>query len=235
MIKEAIILAGGFGTRLQPVVKDVPKPMALILQKPFLEYLLNYLFYHGVSKIIFAVGYKYDIIKEYFGEEYIGMEICYSVEYEPLGTGGAIKNALKYLVDDFFFVLNGDSFFDINLNEFQEFCQRKKATIGLALKQMADVSRYGAVTVDKDQRIVKFSEKKSCTGKGYMNAGIYFMERDFVLNLDMKTKFSIEKEVFEKTINETGIFGFIIDAYFIDIGIPEDFYKAQDDFKGFKY
>jgi len=235
MIKEAIILAGGFGTRLQKVVKDVPKPMALINQKPFLEYLLDWLSYYGVSKVIFAVGYKYDIIKDFFGEEYKGIKLFYSIEIEPLGTGGAIRNALKCLDDDLFLVLNGDSFFDISLYDFSDFIEEKNATIGLALKQVEDVTRYGSVNIDKDHRIVGFAEKNSTIGKGYMNAGVYIMEREFLLALDMKANFSIEKEVFEEMLTEIEIFGYSDDGYFIDIGIPEDYCKAQNDFKGFKY
>jgi len=235
MIKEAIILAGGFGTRLQKVVKDVPKPMALINQKPFLNYLLKWLSFYGVSKVIFAVGYKYEIIKDFYGDDYNGVELSYSIENEPLGTGGAIRNALKNLEGDLFLVLNGDSFFDINLYDFSDFIIEKSANIGLALKQVEDVARYGSVNVDKDQRIIGFSEKSLTSGEGYMNAGIYIMKREFLLGLDMKHSFSIEKDVFEKMLTEIEIFGFNDDGYFIDIGVPEDYYKAQNEFKEFKY
>ena len=126
-VKQAIILSGGQGTRLRSVVSDIPKPMADINGKPFLEYLLRYLNNQGCNHVVLSVGYKSEVIRNYFGNQYLNLKLDYALEKEPLGTGGGIKNSIKYISDNDFFLLNGDSFFDVNLSELAEFHFCKKS------------------------------------------------------------------------------------------------------------
>lgn len=223
----AIILAGGFGTRLKSVINDLPKPMAMINSKPFLHYVFLYLTKQKITKAILSVGYKAEIIETYFGDKYLDVEIIYCREDEPLGTGGGIKKAFQ-LVDDFAFVLNGDTFFDIDLNVLKKFHLQTPTDISLALKPMQNFDRYGTVEM-KEDRIIKFEEKKPVE-EGLINGGVYFFHKE-MLNKIAEEKFSFEKDVLEKYVSESKINGRGFENYFIDIGIPEDYSKAQIDFK----
>ncbi len=220
---EAIILAGGFGTRLKSVVSDVPKPMAPINGKPFLEYMLDDLVENGFNRVILAVGYKKEVIENHFHSSYKGMEIVYSVEEEPLGTGGCVKQALNYAEEDFVFVLNGDTMFKIDFEEFG-----KCNTICIACKKMLHFDRYGEVNI-KNGKIQSFAEKKFVE-EGYINGGIYYLPKTVFDSYSLPTKFSLEKDFFEKYISQLNISAYLSEAYFIDIGIPEDYIKAQKDF-----
>lgn len=235
MIDKAIVLAGGFGTRLQAVVQDVPKPMALINGRPFLDYQLNYLKSFGINHIIFSVGYKHEHISDFFGKEYNGMTIEYAVEKEPLGTGGGIQNAFQFIKSGVALVVNGDTLFEVNLKNFYEKHQKNAAIISLALRQIEDVSRYGIVETNTKQRIIGFAEKGAKIGQGFINGGVYLIEKDFFEQNSFKQKFSMEKDAFEKYYNEQNFFGFPYQSYFLDIGIPEDYKKAQDEFKKLGY
>jgi len=223
----AIILAGGFGTRLKSVINDLPKPMAMLNSKPFLHYVFLYLTRQGISQAILSVGYKASIIEAYFGDKYLDVEIIYSKEEEPLGTGGGIKRAFQ-LVDELAYVMNGDTFFDIELKALQQFHSVTNSDISLALKPMRNFDRYGTVQV-QSERITKFEEKKPVE-EGLINGGVYFMHKEMLDKIG-EEKFSFEKEVLEKFVGENHINGKIFDNYFIDIGIPEDYAKAQLDFK----
>ncbi|EAH5200876.1 D-glycero-D-manno-heptose 1-phosphate guanosyltransferase, partial [Campylobacter upsaliensis] len=174
---EAIILCGGLGTRLRAVVKDVPKPMASVGGKPFLEFIFEFLKKQGVKSVILAVSYKYEVIQEYFKDSFLGIKIRYSIEKEPLGTGGAIKEALKLCEEEQIFVLNGDSIFEIDLKNLR----LNGAKICLALKKMFDFERYGAVSIDESGEIVEFKEKSFCK-EGLINGGIYLLKRDIFEN-----------------------------------------------------
>jgi D-glycero-alpha-D-manno-heptose 1-phosphate guanylyltransferase len=222
----AIVLAGGLGTRLRGVINDLPKPMAMINGKPFLHYVLLYLTQQKVKKAILSVGYKANIIETYFGDKYLDVELVYSKELEPLGTGGGIKKAFEY-VKDFAWVLNGDTFFDINLSALSDFHFKTKADVSLALKQMENFDRYGTVEMMAD-RIVKFEEKKPLA-EGLINGGVYFFNKAMLDRVE-EQKFSFEKEVLEKYVSVAQINGKAFRNYFIDIGIPEDYTKAQLDF-----
>lgn len=217
----AIILAGGLGTRLNGVVSDVPKPMAEIHHKPFLHYLFNYLQKNEVAEVILSVGYLYEKIVDYFGHQYLDINIEYSIENEPLGTGGAIKKAMEFINEDTF-ILNGDTFFDIDLQSLKN----EQNDIQLALKQMYDFDRYGTVNVNEDNLIVAFNEKKACK-EGLINGGIYYAKKTIFDNINLPTKFSFESEILEKNTSKLRIGATIYDNYFIDIGIPEDYYKAK--------
>ena len=217
---EAIVLAGGFGTRLKEVVSDVPKPMAPVNGKPFLEYLIKDLGEKGIRHIILAVGYKKEIIKEYFKNRYENIEITYSEELTPLVTGGAIKKALKLAKEADIFIVNGDTFFDVDLKKMKEFHIENKSTLTVAVKEMENFDRYGSLVI-KEKKIIEFEEKKK-KAKGKINGGIYLIKKD-LLNRIEKENFSFEKKVLEDKKIEK--YSYESQGYFIDIGIPEDYFK----------
>ncbi|MCT7516363.1 nucleotidyltransferase family protein [Aliarcobacter cryaerophilus] len=228
---KAIILAGGFGKRLQNVVSDVPKPMAEINGKPFLVYLFDYLSLYGITEVLISVYYKAEKIKEYFDTKYKAINIQYIQESDPLGTGGAIKEALKTLKisEKYILVLNGDSLFNIDLYQLEKKTKEKNADIVIALKQMKNYSRYGTVLLDND-KITDFKEK-SFHEEGYINAGIYCIKKDLFDHIVTEKVFSFE-EFLEKHIQTLALYSYISNnSYFIDIGVPNDYKKAQSDFK----
>lgn len=225
---EAIILAGGFGTRLRSVVKDVPKPMAPVAGRPFLSYLLDQAEKQGVIHAVLAVGYKWEVIKKYFGDQYKNISLSYSVETAPLLTGGALKKALKQCQEDTVAVLNGDTYFDVNLKEMIQLHQKKQASLSIAVKKMQDFSRYGTVIFNKNQIITRFDEKKPCQ-EGYINGGIYVVNRNLFAKFPLE-KFMLEKDFMEKFVGNRKFAAYISDGYFIDIGIPEDYEKANKQF-----
>jgi D-glycero-alpha-D-manno-heptose 1-phosphate guanylyltransferase len=230
---EAIILAGGFGTRLQKVVNDLPKSMALINDKPFLEYLLNFLTGQGIQKVILSVGYKQEMIREHFKDRYKQLTISYAIEEEPLGTGGGILNALEQVEGESAFALNGDSMFRIDLQAMQHLHQKTEADLTMALRYLDDTSRFGTVRIDAEKRVTGFLEKDQDSDPGYINGGIYLINKNFLVSYSFGKKFSIEKDCFEKCYKESRIFGYPAKGYFLDIGIPEDYMTAQDEFKRF--
>ena len=227
----AIILAGGFGTRLQSVVKDVPKPMADINGKPFLEYLLEYLLQFNITKVVLSVGYKQEIIKNYFKNNYNGIDIKYSCEDEPLGTGGAIKKALRLLDtnDSKVLILNGDTFFKTDISKLEKSNSIAEADITLSLKQMDNFDRYGAVEIEKN--IIKSFEEKRFYKRAYINCGVYVINKSIFDKITTSYKFSFE-EFLEKSLSDLKVSSFVSnDSYFIDIGIPSDYEKAKINFK----
>lgn len=225
----AIILAGGLGTRLRSVIADLPKPMAAVNGKPFLHYLFQYLSKQGITQVVLAVGYKYEPIRDFFGIQYMGIKIQYSVEKEPLGTGGAIKKAFD-LVEDEAYVLNGDTFFDVHLSDLRVFYFQTGSHMVLSLKPLQNFDRYGTVQVDRQNRITEFCEKKFMT-EGLINGGVYFFRKHLFSQMNTAEKFSFENEVLERYASSLKFSGKIFDNYFIDIGIPEDYERAQHEFK----
>lgn len=218
---QAIILCGGLGTRLKSVIKDIPKPMAPINDKPFLEFIFEYLKRQCVKEIILAVSYRYEVIQEYFKDEFLGVKIKYSIEKELLGTGGAIKEALKFIKNEAY-VLNGDTFFNIDLSKLK----LNGNKICLALKQMNDFDRYGTVNVDKQRFVISF-EEKVFKKQGLINGGIYLLTKDIFNEFNLEKKFSFEEflqENYEKLKARAEIF----DDYFIDIGIPNDYKRFKN-------
>jgi D-glycero-alpha-D-manno-heptose 1-phosphate guanylyltransferase len=236
LLKEAVILAGGFGTRLREVVQDVPKPMAPVNNKPFLHYLLNYLQQYGIQHAVLSVGYLSETIITHFGDAFNGIKISYAIEKEPLGTGGGIRLAMEQCSTKNVLVLNGDSFFDINLNAFYNQHCSFHSDCSLALRKVENAARYGTIKSGSMSVIKGFREKDGQEKPGLINAGVYLLNRDIFLQKTIGGKaFSMEKDFFETKLNELNIFGFEFNNYFIDIGIPEDFKRAQDDFKRFTY
>ncbi|EAK9939709.1 D-glycero-D-manno-heptose 1-phosphate guanosyltransferase [Campylobacter lari] len=218
---QAIVLAGGLGTRLKSVVQDLPKPMAPINGKPFLTFVLEYLKKQGITEVILSVSFKYELIQEYFEDEFDGIKIRYNIENELLGTGGAIKDALK-LIQNQAYVLNGDTIFDIDLKKLV----LNDSKICIALKQMQNFDRYGTVNVD-DQGIVTSFEEKIFKKQGLINGGIYLLKKDIFDEFNLEKKFSFE-EFLQKNHKVLKIQTQIFDGYFIDIGIPQDYFSFCD-------
>jgi D-glycero-alpha-D-manno-heptose 1-phosphate guanylyltransferase len=222
---EAIVLAGGFGTRLAPVIQGMPKVMALVGNRPFLELLLQRLKQKGVRRVILSVGYMAGMIHERFGEQFQGLELAYAVEDEPLGTGGATLRALTLASCGSVFVLNGDTFVDL---DYATMLSRHidlgvEATIAVA--DAADCTRFGRILM-QENRVVGFAEKGK-SGPGQISAGAYVMNRNVFAPYNMPTAFSLEKDFFVPYIKQLLPLAFVTSGYFIDIGIPEDLARAQ--------
>lgn len=230
---EAIVLAGGFGTRLQGVVSDVPKSMAMIHGRPFLEYQLDYLIGQGVERVVLSVGYKREFIMDHFKTSYRSLEIDYAVEEEPLGTGGGIRLAFWKVKGLRAFVMNGDSLFRFDFRKMLDHHMKKKADATLSLRKLDDTGRYGRVEMNRMHRITGFTEKREGAGPGYINGGVYVLEKLFLMEPEFRGRFSIEKDCFERYYPHARLFGFPSSGYFRDIGIPEDFNMAQHEFAKF--
>lgn len=228
MIKEAIVLCGGKGTRLRSVVSDVPKPMADINGRPFLAYLLDDLAEQGIETTILAVGYKREVIIDYFGDSYKGMNLKYSVEEEALGTGGGIKLACNHVEGEEVLAINGDTFFQVDLEKLSDFFNESSAALVMALKSMRDFDRYGTVRIGEDGRIMGFEEKQYQV-EGLINGGVYLFRKSLLLETDLPLKFSFETDVLEKKYDNEAFYGLGYDTYFIDIGIPEDYERSKHD------
>lgn len=221
---EAIVLAGGFGTRLASVISDIPKPMALVAGRPFLTYVLDYLKREGVTHIVLAVCHKKECIMNYFGSIYQGIQIDYSVEEIPLGTGGAIKQAMNLCKEERVFVLNGDSFLSAKLQSLREYSVKQDCLISIVLKPLSNFSRYGTVEVEANGIVCSFREKQPCE-VGLINAGIYDIRRDTFQKFPLR--FGMEQDCFPVLLEQRQLGSIICGEYFIDIGIPEDYERIQ--------
>jgi len=206
--------------------------MAPVSGHPFLEYLLTFLDKWGVSRVVMATGYKHEAIEEFFKDRYLDIEIVYSIEEEPLGTGGAVKKAMEYINDFSCYVLNGDTYFDVNLWKLANFHRARECDASMAMRKVEDVSRYGSVNIDLENRINEFTEKGSQTGMGFINGGTYILNRKTFLELDLPDKFSLETDYFEKYYTKQRMYGIRCYSFFLDIGVPEDYEEAEDAFEG---
>lgn len=229
---DAIILAGGLGTRLSSVVHDTPKCMAPVAGEPFLCYLLRYLSKYPISKVILSVGHLREHIFAWIDSHrgQFPFFIEYAIEETPLGTGGAIRLAMNQVQDDEVVVINGDTFFDVDLNQLISEHRSSGASLSIALKPMRNFDRFGNVVLGDKGRIAKFQEKKYCES-GLINGGIYIVNRVHPFFADQAERFSFEKEVLENPANLGLISGFCHDRYFMDMGIPEDYARINEDFK----
>lgn len=230
-MKEAIILAGGLGTRLKSVVNDKPKCMAVIAGCPFLKYLFKYLEKEKFTHVILALGYKSQSVLDWISAQNFSFDVSYVVEKEPLGTGGAIKLALEKTFAKDVFVLNGDTFFEVDTEKLRTLHEGMNAELTLALKPMVHFDRYGSVELDSEKRVIRFNEKKQVK-EGLINGGIYLLNKEIFKDV-FPQKFSFETDIMEARISTLNIFGDIQNSYFIDIGIPSDYEKANIDFSKF--
>lgn len=235
-MKQAVILAGGLGTRVQALVPDQPKPMATIAGRPLLEYIIQWLKDYKIKEIIFCLHYKSEIVKNYFksGRKF-GVKIEYLIEKELLGTGGAVKNSEKLIKSETFLVINGDTYFPINLFRFIKFHKEKKGIGTIALSQVRDVSQFGSVEIDKNSRIIDFKEKaEKFRGPGLVNGGVYVLEPEIFKFIKPKRKVSIERETFPLLLKgkKSQLFGYISEKTHFDIGTPTGYHRTVAFLKG---
>ena len=248
-IKEAIILAGGLGTRLRSAVPDLPKCLAPVAGRPFIGYVTDYFRQQGIEKFIFALGYKSSYFDEFFQAAFPDGGYEVSLEDEPLGTGGAIRQACGLGKEKTVLILNGDTFFRIGLERLSDFHEDSRADCSLCLKPMENFDRFGVVELDADGRVTRFREKQHYTS-GLINGGVYALDREAFLRGQWPPVFSFEKDYLERVVAERGtrdraagdrsasdapagdrLFGLVQDNYFIDIGIPADYRRVQEEFK----
>jgi D-glycero-alpha-D-manno-heptose 1-phosphate guanylyltransferase len=221
---EAIVLAGGFGTRLREAVPDVPKPMAPIAGKPFLEVLLSSLADKGFKRIILSLGFMAETISSHFGERYADMELVYVVEETPLGTGGAVRLAMTQCRADHIYVFNGDTYVDLEVDQVEHLWQLQYNAI-IVGRKVPDTGRYGRLLVS-DGLVCGFREKGD-TGPGLINAGCYVLSTNQLDDWPVNTPFSLESDYFVQAVAVEAVDFFETSGLFIDIGIPEDFNLAQ--------
>jgi D-glycero-alpha-D-manno-heptose 1-phosphate guanylyltransferase len=224
---EAVVLAGGFGTRLRSLINGLPKPMAPVRNKPFLEYILDWLSEYNIRRIVISVGYKPESIISYFGHDFHGIPIEYAMEEKPLGTGGGIMNSITHVQENNIVVLNGDTYFPVDLDALISSHKRFMGKVTIALKKMTQAGRYGTVIMNEDDGIVQFHEK-SLREIGLINGGIYVIRKSFLKEMDLPESFSFEKDILEKYADGTSLKGVVFEDPFIDIGIPEDYIKAGE-------
>lgn len=218
---KAILLAGGAGLRLREVVPDLPKPMAPVGGRPFLEYLVMQLVRWGVKEMVLSVGYKKEAVKSYFGRgERWSVRIEYSEEDEPLGTGGALRKAAGLIREGHFITMNGDSFLDMDFKKIISYHESAGASVTMGLVRVSDVGRYGCVEVGETGEILRFIEKGK-GGNGIINGGIYICNRA-IIDMIPDGNVSLEKDVLPNLINK-GLYGMVSNGFFIDIGIPRDY------------
>jgi NDP-sugar pyrophosphorylase family protein len=223
---RAVVLCGGQGTRLRSVLADRPKSMALISGKPFLQLLLERLRCQGVTDVILGTGYMAGKIEDYFGTgSKLAMRIRSSRENQPLGTGGALKLA-ESLISDPILILNGDSYVEWSLAPTLELFASKDAAMVILLQAVADVTRYGSVTLDPNGRITGFVEKGTYEGPGLINAGVCLLRKQIVRDLPAGIEISLERDVFPRLLDR-GVYGLVCTGLFIDIGIPDELKRAQ--------
>ncbi len=228
-VTEAIILAGGLGTRLRAVLPDLPKPMALVAGKPFLAHQFDYLVAQGIQQVVLSVGYLQEVIRQYFGNCYGGVKITYAAEEFPMGTGGGLLLALQQCAGDkSVLVLNGDTWFPVSVAEMVTFHLEKLADVTIALHKQKSEGRYGGIVVESSQRVVNFL----LSGEGeshYINGGVYLVSpacrADWLEQIG--SKLSLERDLLEKGIAcKLACYGFLSEAEFIDIGVPDDYALA---------
>ena len=228
-VTAAVVLAGGFGTRLRSVVADRPKVMAEIYGRPFLSYLLDQLLVARIRDVIVCTGYLGTQVTSFFGDSYGSLRIAYSQEASPLGTAGALRLALPLLESEAVLVLNGDSFCGADLATFAAWHSERNARASILLARMANTDRFGRVRVDNEGRVTGFEEKSVDRGAGLINAGVYLIEREMLREIPSRGTVSLEREMFPQWIGR-GLYGRETGARFLDIGTPESFAVAEEFF-----
>ena len=224
-----VILAGGLGTRLRPVVSDRPKILIEILGRPFLTFLLDQLILAGARDVVLCTGYMADEVHENLGEAYKSLRLVYSREREPFGTGGALRLALPHISSDPVLVMNGDSFVNVDLTAYLDWFFERSRQASLLLTRVPDTGRYGKVAVAEDGLVSAFEEKGVNCDTGWISAGIYILKRSLVASISAGTSFSLEREFFPKLVRK-GLYGFCFEGEFIDIGTPETYLLAEEFF-----
>jgi D-glycero-alpha-D-manno-heptose 1-phosphate guanylyltransferase len=230
MINQCIILAGGLGTRLRAAVPDLPKCMAPVAGKPFLHYVIRHFQNQGVEQFIFSLGYMHEVILDYLHNNYYKTQVKAVLEKEPLGTGGAIRLACEVVQSEHVLVTNGDTFFRIDVKRLSAFHFERQSECTVCLKPMTNFDRFGAVELKKSNNAISNFREKQYYKKGLINGGVYALNVNQFMKKNWPQKFSFEKDYLEQFYTTDTIFGQAQDEYFIDIGIPEDYEKANVDF-----
>lgn len=225
-IREAVILAGGLGTRLRSAVPDLPKCLAPVNERPFLTYVINHLQDEGITHFIFSLGYKSEAVTAFLTKNFPSLLFKTSVEEEPAGTGGAIKKALAIAKDNCVLIANGDTLFKVDTDLLAGIHTLSGACCSLSLKPMKNFDRYGVVEIDNCNLIQSFREKQFYES-GLINGGVYAIHKNRFLEENLPDKFSFESGYLEKFYKIRRMLGVVQDKYFIDIGIPEDYERAQ--------
>lgn len=223
------ILAGGLGTRLHSILADRPKVLAKVQGRPFIAYLLDQMVHAGVRYVVLCTGYLGEQIKNEFGDSYKTLYLVYSQEYSPMGTAGALRLALPLFKSDHVLVMNGDSFFNIDMRAFWIWHCARGAEASLLLAKVQDMRQYGRVHLDNNGRVLRFKEKDDKGGPGWINAGIYLIKRHLILTIPANRAVSLEKEMFPVWISK-GLYGYQSQGRFLDIGTPEAYAAAEQFF-----
>lgn len=223
----AAILAGGLGTRLRPTVADRPKVLAPVGGRPYLAYLLDQLADAGIGEVVLLTGYRAEQVRAAFGEGHRGMRLLYSAERTPLGTGGAVRQALPLLPTPTVLLLNGDSYCEVDFTGFFHFHRERAAEVSMALARVADTSRFGAVQAAPDGRVLRFDEKGCTGGAGWINAGVYFIARSLLEEIPPEGAVSLERQVFPAWLGRKTCYGYRCAGRFLDIGTPESYAEAE--------
>lgn len=221
----AALLVGGFGTRLQSVVSDRPKPLAAIAGKPFLSYQFDQLAQSGVARVVLCTGFRGGQIEEMYGQQYGSLRLEYSLEPEPLGTGGALRFAFERLGPGPLLVMNGDSYCHAPLQELARFHGEHRSSFSLLLTHVPQTERFGQVTINEQQQITNFKEKAAASGPGYINAGVYLVDQAIINQIPTQRAVSLEREVFPQLVGGR-FYGLQSHSPFLDIGTPESYASA---------
>lgn len=223
---EVVVLAGGLGTRLKATVPDRPKPIAKVGGRPFLEWWMESLQTQGIQRVTLCTGHGAAQVRDLIGTRWQGMEVAYSHEESPRGTGGALALAASRVAGNWILALNGDSFCEIDLALFWARHREREAETTLAVARVGDTRRFGVVTFEADGKVTSFAEKSSLKGEGWINAGIYLLSRELLLNTADGRNISLEKDLLPAWIGR-GLYAENRTRRFIDIGTPESFLEAQ--------
>src|ERR1700722_10485674 len=228
-IPDVVILSGGFGLRLRGTIGDVPKPMAQIAGRPFLELLLRQLKRHGFSRVVLRVGYKQEVIREHFGDKACGLELVYSIETSPLGTGGALREATHHIRTETSLVMNGDSYTDVDLSRLVRAHAASGADVTVVVIPESRTDA-GSVVLDSNGKVKAFAEKRHVPESRYLSAGIYMLGKKRIAAVPRGSKISLEEQLFPQWLADgKGIEGFVYEGQCLDIGTPERYMKAQHD------
>ncbi len=228
---EAIVLAGGFGTRLASRLQGIPKPMAPVAGRPFLEILMNQLRRSGCGHVLLSVGYLHQQIQDHFGKTWHGLRLDYVIEETPLGTGGAIRAALAQATEEAVLVLNGDTFLQADYAAMLAFHNAEAAGMTMAVTHHSDIARYGGVLIE-GKRIVGYHEKGR-SGPGWINAGAYILEKGLPWPKNLPERFSFETDFLAPEVSRLAPAAYHVDGFFLDIGVPEDLDRAQTELAEF--
>jgi NDP-sugar pyrophosphorylase family protein len=222
---DAAILAGGFGTRLRPVLSDRPKPLAPVKDRPFIAFLLDQIADADLHYVVLCTGYLGDQLRNALGNTYKSLEIAYSCEPAALGTAGALRLAVDRFRSNTVLVLNGDSYCDVDMNAFCRWHHLQQASASIVLTRVENADRFGSVDTNPDGTIVRFGEKATYPTEGWVNAGIYLIARPLIEQIPTQRPVSLERDIFPQWIG-SGFYGYRHHGVFLDIGTPDSYVEA---------